>query len=163
MPDLKYKCGSHAPAYKRGQPNGKLLPPPLLFLRREKKEAGAAAGRSSLRLLVRYCPIKYSTDKVSPPTTAFGKRAPLSPTPHKDILSDCSQKNKGGFSQKTEKFICTSLYLPVKSISRAASAKLISSQSNKETLPIHSENHAVAMIKITTALFTFIQTGGLRF
>ena len=84
MPDLKYKCGVNEPKYSTDQIN-----PKMAF----------------------FCdlPTKYKTRRVIQPTIAFGRRAANSLIPKTCIEQACSQKNRGGFSQKGLKSICTLL------------------------------------------------------
>ena len=82
---------------------------------------------------------KEVTDSVKIPTIAFGKRAANSiliqacsvKVPKKIKLIACSQMNKGGFSQKGKKLIWTLKKSWLTIISRADSAKFISSQSKR--------------------------------
>ena len=80
-------------------------------------------------------PMLKSSSSVTMPIMALGRRAAASFTPNTFMLSACIQINRGGFSQKGSKLMRTLNQSPVTSISRADSAKLISSQSNSLTTP----------------------------
>ena len=80
-------------------------------------------------------PIKNSEVKVRIPAIALGNLAANSFIPNSFMDITCIQINNGGFSQNGWKLICTRSKFPLTIISRALSAKLISSQSNKWALP----------------------------
>ena len=83
------------------------------------------------------------SSRVEIPTKALGKRAANSilvqacsvKVPKNIKLSACSQMNKGGFSQKGKKLIWTPRKSWLTNISRADSAKFISSQSKRWDTP----------------------------
>lgn len=90
-----------------------------------------------------------SAINVAKATNTLGNRAANSPTPNTFMHSACIQKKSGGFSQKGSKFTVTCRKLPLTNISRADSAKFISSQSNKFTDPKKGKKRMQVPIKIS--------------
>ena len=95
----------------------------------------------------------YRVSKVAIPQTAFGKRAPNSLIPNTIMLVLCIQKNMGGFSQKGWKLMYTRVKSPSINISREHSAKLISSQSKRWTLPRKGMKKTAAAISIAGMVY----------
>ena len=119
MPDLKYRWGRIVQAYTMAHKN----PNELFF---------------SFR------PVKKRTGSTSIPSKAFGRRAENSFIPNRFMLMACSQKYSGGFSVNNWKLIWGWLYEWVTTISRDISAKFISSQSKRCTLPKKGINKTAA-------------------
>ncbi len=127
MPDLKYKKGKVEPNQLKAQRKPNL--------------------RSTKNL-----PQMYRKGSTIRPKKALGKRAAYSPIPKMDIESACNQKKSGGFSVKLSKLIVICNQFPRSTISRANSAKLISSQSKRCTPPKKGRKK-IAAIRIQNQVF----------
>lgn len=127
MPDLKYRKGKVEPNQLKAQ------------------------RKPNFRSTINF-PLMYKNGSTIMPNSAFGKRAAYSPIPKMVMDKAWNQKNKGGFSVKVSKLMVICNQFPLSTISRANSAKLISSQSKRCTPPKNGRKNS-APIRIQNQVF----------